>query len=183
MRIIAGKFGSRRIEVPQDPQVRPTKDRVREALFSMLSSRLSLDGVRVLDLFSGSGALGIEALSRGAGSVVMVEKSPKIAASIQRNIQELACEESADVVVDDCFSFLSADNARDKFDIIFADPPYAYNPEEVLSSIFSSEVCSDKSYVIYESAESLNLNIDDASFELLKSSKYGDTVVSLFVCK
>lgn len=120
MRIIAGKWRGRTLAAPPSPATRPTGDRVREALFSMLSSRLgSFEDLRIADLFAGSGALGFEALSRGAASVTFVENDPKALGAIRRNAARLGVEPK-----------LSAGSAftlppAKPFDLIFADPPYA----------------------------------------------------------
>ena len=89
MRVVAGEFGGRRLRAPRGAGTRPTADRVREALFSMLGD---VSGARVLDLYAGSGALGIEALSRGAASAVFVERDAQAAATIRRNLDELGTE-------------------------------------------------------------------------------------------
>jgi 16S rRNA (guanine966-N2)-methyltransferase len=119
MRIISGKWRGRVLEAPLGLATRPTADRVREALFSMLVSRLgSLEELRVADLFAGSGALGFEALSRGAVSATFVENDPRAAAAIRRNAEKLGAE-----VQVWSGSALSLPHS-DPFDLIFADPPY-----------------------------------------------------------
>jgi 16S rRNA (guanine966-N2)-methyltransferase len=120
MRIIAGKWRGRPIEAPPGRATRPTADRVRETLFSMLASRLgSFEDLRVADLFAGSGALGLEALSRGAGSATFVENDPGAAAVIRRNAEELGAP------VQILTSSAHALPRSEPFDLIFADPPYA----------------------------------------------------------
>ena len=120
MRIIAGKWRGRPIEAPPGVATRPTADRVRETLFSMLVSRLgSFEDLRVADLFAGSGALGLEALSRGAASAVFVENDSKAAAVIRRNAEKLGA--SAQVLAGSALALPRSE----AFDLIFADPPYA----------------------------------------------------------
>jgi 16S rRNA (guanine966-N2)-methyltransferase len=120
MRIIAGKWRGRTIEAPPGQVTRPTADRVRETLFSMLASRLgSLEELRVADLFAGSGALGLEALSRGATSATFVENDAKAAAAIRRNAEKLGA--TIDVLGGSALSLPRSE----PFDLIFADPPYA----------------------------------------------------------
>ena len=120
MRIIAGKWRGRMLEAPPGPGTRPTADRVRETLFSMLASRLgSFEDLRVADLFAGSGALGFEALSRGAASVTLVENDPSAAAAIRRNASKLGVEPRI------LSGSALALPRSDPFDLIFADPPYA----------------------------------------------------------
>jgi len=120
MRIIAGKWRGRTLEAPPGMATRPTADRVREALFSMLASRLgSFDDLRVADLFAGSGALGFEALSRGAAHATFVESDPKAAAAIRRNAEKLGV--SVQVLAGSALSLPRAE----PFDLVLADPPYA----------------------------------------------------------
>jgi 16S rRNA (guanine966-N2)-methyltransferase len=122
MRIIAGEWRGRVIEAPPGMATRPTADRVRETLFSMLASRLgSFEDLRVADLFAGSGALGFEALSRGAASATFVESDARAAAIIRRNAEKLGASDRAQVLGN---SALALPRAK-PFDLIFADPPYA----------------------------------------------------------
>ena len=122
MRIIAGELRGRTIEAPPGLGTRPTADRLRETLFSMLSSRLgTFEGLRVADLFAGSGALGLEALSRGAATATFVENDGQAAAIIKRNAAKLGVADRVDVVVASALSL----PRREPFDLIFADPPYA----------------------------------------------------------
>ena len=119
MRIIAGKWRGRTLEAPLGPGTRPTADRVRETLFSMLASRLgSFEDLQVADLFAGSGALGLEALSRGAASVTFVENDPIAVAAIRRNASKLGVEPRI------LSGSALALPRSDPFDLIFADPPY-----------------------------------------------------------
>src|SRR6187399_2662816 len=120
VRIIAGKWRSRIVHFPAAAQLRPTPDRVRETLFNWLGQRL--DGLDCLDLFAGSGALGFEALSRGARRVVMVEKDRKVAEALRESARELGAGD-LDVVNADALAWLAG--ARDRFDVAFVDPPYA----------------------------------------------------------
>ena len=120
MRIIAGKWRGRVIEAPPGRSTRPTADRVRETLFSMLTSRLgSFEDLRVADLFAGSGALGFEALSRGAQSATFVENDSAAAAAIRRNADKLGV--AVRVLAGSALSLPRSE----PFDVIFADPPYA----------------------------------------------------------
>ena len=119
MRIIAGTSGGRRLIVPKSG-VRPTMDRVKAAIFSSLGERVI--GARVLDLFAGSGALGIEALSRGADSVTFVEKDREALNAIERNLIHTGL--SGQIRRQDVFDFLRREGAAETYDLIFADPPY-----------------------------------------------------------
>lgn len=122
MRIIAGEWRGRTVETPPGGSTRPTADRVREALFSMLASRLgSLEELRVADLFAGSGALGLEALSRGAATATFVESDAQAAGVIKRNATKLGASERIRIIAG---SALALPRSA-PFDLIFADPPYA----------------------------------------------------------
>ena len=117
MRIVAGRWGGRRLVAPAGRATRPTSDRVREALFSVLGP---LDGFVVLDLFAGSGALGIEALSRGAAAATFVDSSPDAVAAVRRNLREVGAE--GHVRRRDALRWLAA--GEGPYDLVFADPPY-----------------------------------------------------------
>jgi 16S rRNA (guanine966-N2)-methyltransferase len=122
MRIIAGEWRGRVIEAPPGSATRPTADRVREALFSMLASRLgSLEDLRVADLFAGSGALGLEALSRGAASATFVESAPQALAALRRNVEKLGASARVRVIAGSALALPQSD----AFHLILADPPYA----------------------------------------------------------
>ena len=122
MRIVAGEWRGRRIEAPPGRSTRPTADRVRETLFAMLASRLgAFDDLRVADLFAGSGALGFEALSRGAAEAVFVESDPVAAASIRRNADSLGAGGRVRILAGSALALVRCD----PFDLVFADPPYA----------------------------------------------------------
>lgn len=125
MRIIAGEYGGRVLKTAEGPGYRPAMSRVREALFSMLESRgVVWPGLRVLDLFAGSGSLAFEALSRGAAEAWFVESSPKAAALIGKNAEALGiARDRWQVVQEDCARVL-ARRARGSFDVVFIDPPY-----------------------------------------------------------
>jgi 16S rRNA (guanine966-N2)-methyltransferase len=122
MRIVAGEFRGRRLVVPKDARVRPTSDRVREAWMSILAD--ALDGARVLDLFAGSGALGLEALSRGAAAVEFVEMHAASLEALRRNIETLGVADRATVRRGDAERFVERLDAA-AYDVAFADPPYS----------------------------------------------------------
>jgi len=122
VRIIAGEWRGRTIEAPPGQSTRPTADRVREALFSMLTSRLgSFEGLRVADLFAGSGALGFEAISRGASHVTFVERDPNAIAAIKRNADKLKASDRIQILSGSALALPKSE----PFDLILADPPYA----------------------------------------------------------
>lgn len=131
-RIVAGRWGGRRLATPTGTGTRPTSDRVREAMFASIQSELgSLDGLRVLDLFAGSGALGLEALSRGAESVDLVEADAKAAAVIRRNVADLGAG-GARVHRVNAERFVAG--AGGAYDLVLLDPPYAV-PTDVVAAL------------------------------------------------
>lgn len=149
-RIIAGAAGGRRLAVPRDG-TRPTTDRVRESLFSSLDSRLgSWSGLRVLDLYAGTGALGLEALSRGAAGVVLVEKDPGAVRLISANIAAVGLP-GADAVRADVAAFCASPG--EAFDLVLADPPYSLDAmtiREALAALESTGRLHDDCLVVVE---------------------------------
>ena len=123
MRVIAGRLRGRRIEAPRGDQVRPTYDRVRESVFSIIGSRVR--DASVLDLFAGSGSLGIEGLSRGAARATFVEKDPRVRGVLLRNIEVLGLGREASVLGGDAARLLERGLPGAPFDLVFIDPPYA----------------------------------------------------------
>ena len=133
MRIVAGEFGGRRLAMPKDARVRPTADRVREAWMSILAG--ALPGARVLDLYAGSGALGLEALSRGAVRATFVELNPPSLRALDANIAALGVGDRAEVQRGDALRFAER-LAAGAFDLAFADPPYARDDAARLVALF-----------------------------------------------
>jgi len=170
LRVVAGVFKGRRLAAPRGTRTRPTADRVREALFSMLGD---VGGARVLDLYAGSGALGIEALSRGAGSAVFVERDAKAVAAIERNLAAVGVEET--LVRQDVERFLArADGA---FDLVFCDPPYdsAARVAGPLAEHLPA-LCAEDARIVTESDKRNPLVLP---FPLLVERAYGDTRIAI----
>jgi 16S rRNA (guanine966-N2)-methyltransferase len=170
LRVVAGTFKGRRLSAPRGTRTRPTADRVREALFSMLGD---VGGARVLDLYAGSGALGIEALSRGAEGVVFVERDAQALAAIERNLAAVGVE--ATVVRQDVMRFLArADGA---FDLVFCDPPYdsASRLAGPLADRLPALIAEDARIV----TESDKRNPLVLPFPLLVERAYGDTRIAI----
>ncbi len=124
MRIISGKFGGRRIRIPRNLPIRPTTDLAKESIFNIISNNVELSGQKILDLFSGSGMIGLEFISRGADAV-FVDHNIKCIKHISSTLDLL--EINSKIVKQDVFKFLS--NYKDNYDIIFADPPYHFSVE------------------------------------------------------
>jgi 16S rRNA (guanine966-N2)-methyltransferase len=171
VRVVAGVFKGRTLHAPRGQRTRPTADRVREALFSMLGP---LDGVRVLDLFAGSGALAIEALSRGAAGAVLVERDPRAVAAIERNLEPLGV--AAEVRRRDVLAYLR-EVSDGPFDLVFADPPYDAAPR--LAAPLSEHLpglLSDDGRIVTESDKRNPLLLD---LPLLRERDYGDTRITI----
>ena len=171
MRVVAGEFRGRRLHVPRGRATRPTADRVREALFSMLGD---VSGARVLDLYAGSGALGIEALSRGARSAVFVERDAPAVAAIRRNLKAVGAE-AADVRRQDVLRFLTS--CEDGFDLVFADPPYDSAPRLAgpLSAALPA-VLNENALIVTESSKRTPLEL---TLPLARERTYGDTRIAI----
>jgi 16S rRNA (guanine(966)-N(2))-methyltransferase RsmD len=134
-RIVAGALGGRRLTAPPGDGTRPTSDRVREALFSTLSSLVDLSDVRFADLYAGSGAVGLEALSRGAAHVLLVEADPRTARVARRNVEALSAGPAVRLVVGRVAHVLAGPPAGAPYDVVFADPPYAVPEEELTAAL------------------------------------------------
>ncbi len=173
MRVVAGRLGGRRLAAPSGRDTRPTSDRVREALFAILGD---LDGLRVLDLFAGSGALGIEALSRGAASAVFVERAPRAAEVVAGNLAALGLEASV-VRADARRALRDASERADAYDLVFLDPPYrdaaAWGRE--LSAALPA-VLAPGARVVGESDRRAPLEL---SLPLADERRYGDTLIRI----
>lgn len=182
-RIVSGFAGSLSLQVPKSG-TRPTSDRVREAIFSALDARDALHGARVLDLYAGSGALGLEAASRGAFSVVLVEKGAAAAQVCKRNAAAVVSAARAarvpvpeiDVRSSTVQSYLSG--ARGPFDVVFIDPPYDVPDAELLAVLTALEpLLSDDAEVCVErSARSLDPSLP-AGLTLVRRKAYGETAI------
>ena len=173
VRVVAGRLGGRALVAPRGDTTRPTSDRVREALFSIL---VSVADARVLDLFAGSGALAIEALSRGALRATLVDSSPAAVTAIRRNLAALQLD--ADVRRESALAFLGrAQAAARQYDLIFLDPPYRHvNALERKLSTALAPVLGPDARVVTESDRRDPLQLD---LELLDQRRYGDTLIRI----
>lgn len=176
--MIAGRLGGRPLTTPEGRTTRPTSDRVREALFSMLDT---VRGAEVLDLFAGTGALGIEALSRGAERVVFVERDPEALAALAANLDSLGIErEQAEVRRGDAFGALRAARAGEEtYDLVFIDPPYrqARDWEPELSAALPS-LLRPAGRVVVESDRRSPLELE-FGLELERERRYGNTSIKI----
>ncbi len=172
MRVIAGTARSMPLKTIEGMQTRPTTDKIKETLFNMLSA--DVPGARFLDLFAGSGQIGIEALSRGAEYAAFVEQNKKCITCIEDNLKFTKMAEFSDVIKGDVFACLPRLRSYGKFDIIFADPPYAMEREEdLLNGIYENDLLSDYGIIVIEASISRDLAfIDDAKFVVTKDKLY-----------
>jgi 16S rRNA (guanine966-N2)-methyltransferase len=176
VRVVAGRFGGRRLRAPPGRATRPTSDRVREALFAILGP---VDGARVLDLFAGSGALAIEALSRGAASAVLVERDRRAAGSARANLEALGlAEPEARLVVAPARVALRDASARgETYDLVLLDPPYRRAPalgRELSEAL--GPLLADGARVVSESDRRAPLEL---ALALTDERRYGDTLIRI----
>jgi 16S rRNA (guanine966-N2)-methyltransferase len=168
MRVVAGEARGRRLVVPEGTSVRPTSDRVREAVFNALGSLGVLDGASVIDVFAGSGALGIEALSRGAGHAVFVDESRHAIDAIQTNLAVLGLGDRARVVRGEAVGWVTT--APGRFDLALVDPPYAFDGWDGLLAGLPADV------VVIESNRVVEVPV---GWDVLRDRKYGSTSVRI----
>jgi len=167
VRVIAGSHRGRPVRSVPDRGTRPTSDKVREAVFDVLGSLVDVEGSAVVDLFAGSGAMGIEALSRGAASVVFVDSSPAAVRAVRANLADLDLGDRAEVVRDDAVRFL----ARPRhFDLALCDPPYAFDAWATLLERL------DASLAVLESGDALTV---PPAWETIREKRYGGTLVTV----
>ena len=174
MRVITGSARGRKLKTPENYDIRPTTDNVKESVFNII--QLDIEGRRVLDLFAGTGQLGIECLSRGASSAVFVDQSREAVKIVKENLK--ACGLSGTVVQADAMSFL---RTCGKFDIIFVDPPYDSDLyESVLNTVNSIDILSDGGIIICESRRERALPDMTAPYKKRKEYTYGKVKLCIY---
>ncbi len=177
MRIIGGKYKSRVLASFDGEAVRPTADRVKESLFNILSLRFY--GARVLDLFSGSGALGLESLSRGAAEVVFNDQAKDSVALLRKNMRTLKIEEGKEAKVYNLDAEAYLDFARQPFDVIFIDPPYALDVGvRAVEKIAKKGLLAENGVLVFERDKPFEGDVD--GLEKYDERKYGKTVLTFF---
>lgn len=180
MRITGGSYGGRQLAVPKTDGIRPTQDRVREALFNILLPELP--GAVFLDLFAGSGAVGLEALSRGAASVTCVERDRRHLAVLRANLSSLRIDRGVEVVPAEAYQWL-ARYAGDGFTIAFADPPYALGEEkgyaQVLATLAARGVVRPNGLFIAEMT-AVQRAEETPGWDLLRDRTYGKTRICIW---
>lgn len=180
-RIIGGAVGSRKLTSPAK-STRPTSDRIRESIFSSLESKAAIDGATVLDLYAGTGALGLEALSRGASEATLVESNKQAAAVCIKNarlIEEALAAEGitakAHVQIQPVAKYL--DWASGQFDLVFIDPPYEITNSEITSNLLGLRPMLKRESMILVERSSRSEEISAAGFQLIDTKSFGDTKI------
>lgn len=177
MRVIAGFAKGVPLKTPDGFQTRPTTDRIKEAMFSII--HFDIPGAKVLDLFGGTGQLGIEALSRGAASAVFVDASQAACKLIRENLKKTKLEDNSKVLQNDYEMFLN--NSAEKFDIIFLDPPYAEKfLENSLNLITEIDILQRNGIIITERSIEKDFPYQFDGYSRSRDYKYGSTVLTIF---
>ena len=183
LRIISGTARGVSLKTSKVSFLRPTTDRVRSAIFSILESKQVLVGAQVLDLYAGTGSLGIESLSRGATISYFVEKDRKLSELVKENASKAGFEDNAKVINTPVNSAL--DSINGPFDLIFMDPPYqiADQIEGNVSKIVAGNLLSNKGSIVIEHSKKSDLNITENTLEQTMERQYGDTTISIYISK
>jgi len=181
MRIVAGKYSGKRLVAPKGMATRPTTDRTRESLFNILSNRIEFEEKRVIDLFAGTGALGFEALSRGADFALFIEEANAARAAIRTNIENLSVLGNTKVFRRDATK-LGVIGTMKPFDLAFMDPPYGKGfGEKAAKALLQGNWLNEKAILVLEEAsDAFPENL--LGFALLDQRKYGDSTIGLFEC-
>lgn len=178
MRVIAGKYRHRLLEWPEDvAHIRPTKDRIRESIFAALGD---IEGFTCLDLYAGSGAMGIEALSRGAGFSVFVDINSIALSTIQKNLENLQISQQNAIVLslDDISAIDRLSRDKYVFDLVILDPPYKEGKyEEIISLLKEKNLINKQSIIVVESDR--EIKFVEEQYEKIKYYKYGDIRVAI----
>lgn len=182
MRVIAGICRGKKLAAPPGSTTRPTSDRVKEALFSILTSRIDFADIRVLDICAGTGSLGIEALSRGAGSCCFIESSRSVISILEKNLLDTGFRSRSELVTMDVTRALHVIAGRGRFDLAFFDPPYdAGLYGRVLETVGSADLLSPGSVLVAECSARNPLQEAYGLLKRLDRRVYGETALELFV--
>ncbi len=182
MRITGGQVKGRLLESPRGLNIRPTTDRVREAIFSIIGQNLS--GLKVLDLFAGTGSLGLEALSRGALHTVFIDNSQQSVNLIKKNLALCGYQDFGAVLRRDLVKGIPRSHPllKGNFDLIFLDPPYEKNfIIPLLEKLSTTDVLSSRSRVVAELSKNDNLAVSFANLKMVDTRIYGDTKINIYV--
>ena len=179
MRIIAGIYKGHPVKFPKSKLVRPTTDRNKESIFNYLNNVIDFDGITALDLYAGSGSLGLETISRGAAMVHFVEKNYKVATVLRENISSLRSKQVSKVFQKSCFTFTS-ETCENPYDLILADPPFFKNDiYRVINNIRTNNFLSKDGLLLIE--RSIQTREEDvSSFGIEPAKKLGDSLIYIY---
>jgi len=177
MRIISGSFKGKRIYEPKDNNTRPLKDLTKESIFNIIvhsnKFNVNINKSNILDLFSGVGSFGIECLSRGAKKVVFIENYDGVLSILKKNLQSLKSTETFEIIEQDVYHENTLIDLKDKFDIIFLDPPYKYeNIDEILKKIRNQKILNDNGIIIIHRHKNSN-DLLQSNIKIVESKIYG----------
>ncbi|MFZ2947960.1 MAG: 16S rRNA (guanine(966)-N(2))-methyltransferase RsmD [Desulfuromonadaceae bacterium] len=183
MRVIAGTCRGKKLTAPPGVTTRPTSDRVKEALFSILSSRIDFADIRVLDICAGTGSLGIEALSRGAGSCCFIESNRSVTSILEKNLLATSFQSRSELVTMDVMRALHVIAGRgQRFDLAFFDPPYGSGLyQRVLETVGSADLLTPGSILVAECSVRNPLQESYGRLKRLERRVYGETALELLV--
>jgi len=179
VRIVGGKFRGRKLATPRSDLIRPTSDRTRESLFSILGHRMSFEGIRVMDLVAGTGAQGLEAMSRGASYCLFVDDAPQARALLRANIEALALQASTKIFRRDATRLGPSGNIG-KFDLAFLDPPYAKGlGEKAMAALLADDWLEPDALVVLEERKDA-LPDQLSGFRQFDHRAFGDTAIAIY---
>ena len=173
IRMIGGKWKGKKISFTLHKDIRPTPDKAKETLFNWLGQ--NLNQFSCLDLFAGTGAMGLESLSRNAEKVIFVEKNKYLVDGLIKTISELECEDDTEVFNQDCVKWLKSNSPKNPFDLIFVDPPFNKSyAKKVFDEIERNNFLVENSIVYLECEKSLDVSFLEDSFTIFKEKSYGE---------
>ena len=178
MRVISGLYKGRQLKPARHLDIRPATDRVKETIFNVLQARIDFEKISVLDLFAGTGSLGIEAASRGAAKVILIDDSEESVELIEENIEILKCGDTCSAIETDAMRFI--DTTKEKFDLIFADPPYAYEETRTIpQKVFAKGILKANGFLVIEHQKKLTFETSP-DFNIIITKEFGNTTVTFF---
>lgn len=180
MRIIAGIYKGRIIKMPNSKLVRPTTDKVKESLFNILVNQIDFEGIKVCDIYAGSGSLGLEALSRGAGEVHFIEKNFPVQKNLDENIKALGAEKQCRIFRMEAVAF-SKKAQHEKYDLVLADPPFFHDDiHDVVKNLLENDFLNEEGRIIVERSVQTEKN-DRENFGIEPFRKIGDSLLYQFI--
>ncbi len=182
MRVISGTCRGRKLTAPVGVTTRPTSDRVKEALFNILESRLDFTDLQVLDICAGTGSLGIEALSRGARSCCFIENNPSVKVILEKNLLVTRCQDRSEVILMDAVKGLQLLAGRNRrFNLVFFDPPYESGLyQRIFETVDSTALLAPESILVAECSARIRLPETFGTLRCVDRRVYGETAIELF---